>query len=238
MKKVLFLILSLVLITGCVNFTSDCVIGSGNIIQKDVEVRSFSSVELEGTGNIFLEQTNQTSLRVQGEDNVLENLKFVELGDKLIIKRKDYVCFNNIKPINYYITLRDVDELKISGSGTITSQAKLITKDLDVRIDGSGTILLDVVTESLKTRISGSGDVTLSGITQDLDLRIDGSGKIRAYELKARNVETTTTGSGDIYVSPETLDVKILSSGSVYYKGEPTITRVDIEGSGKVRKQE
>lgn len=65
--------------------------------------------------------------------------------------------------------------INISGSGKINLE-KIVAKDADVDISGSGDARINI-TEELKARISGSGKLYYSG-NPEIDSSISGSGKL------------------------------------------------------------
>ena len=69
-----FLVLLITLAAGCVS-NVPCVSGSGTIATETRAVGAFQSIDLQGTGNIYVTQGNESSLRVEAEDNLLPYLK-------------------------------------------------------------------------------------------------------------------------------------------------------------------
>jgi len=83
---------------------------------------------------------------------------------------------------------------------------------------------------------TGSGNVVISGPmeVEYLDLYIMGSGNISGFSLSAAYCQVDITGSGNCEVTAlNSLDVSIDGSGSVFYKGSPSIEN-HISGSGRV----
>ncbi len=109
---------------------------------------------------------------------------------------------------------------------------------MEMDISGSGNIKMDKLkTSYLDVNISGSGNAAIeNGEADEEILRISGSGDLNFPNLIARKVMTTTSGSGDIRIHvTEELRSTISGSGSVYYKGQPSILTSNISGSGKLR---
>ena len=82
----------------------------------------------------------------------------------------------------------------------------------------------------------GSGNVKISGFmeTDYLELSLMGSCSFYGFSLSARSCQVDITGSGNCEITAtNNLDVSIDGSGSVFYKGSPSI--IDhISGSGRV----
>ena len=87
-----------------------------------------------------------------------------------------------------------------------------------------------------KISYSGSGDVSVNSPmkTDYLELSLLGSSSFKGFSLSADYCQVDISGSGNCEISAaKGLDVSIDGSGSVYYKGTPSI-KDHISGSGLV----
>jgi len=83
---------------------------------------------------------------------------------------------------------------------------------------------------------TGSANVTITDPMEEhsLEVWLTGSGSLFGFPLQAEDCQVDITGSGDCEITAnQHLDVNIDGSGSVFYKGKPSI-REDISGSGRV----
>jgi len=214
-----------------------CVIGSGNVDSETRSVDIFHSAELRGWGNLYITQNGASEISIEAEDNILPLLKTYVTSGKLIIENELLTCIRPTKPVNVYVSMEEVKQLSVSGSGDIIGQTKITSDSLGVAISGSGNIDLDVDAKKLSTSISGSGNAKLKGVATTHDVMFSGSGKIQSYELVTEETTLTISGSGnsEVFASNE-LDVTISGSGNVYYKGNPANVNTQISGSGKLEK--
>ena len=224
-------------ITGCIIvINGKSVQGSGNIITQEREVSEFSKVHLKGSGKVFLTPGEKQSLEIKTDDNVLPLIETDVSGNKLTISHGNH----HLRPTSFevYITLENLEGVRISGSGDIIGKGRFVTDTLYAEISGSGDMNLEVETGLLETKISGSGSIHLSGKAQDYRVSISGSGEINAFDVQAETVSVKISGSGDCRVhAAESLDAKISGSGDVYYKGRPRIN-TKISGSGSLKSRE
>ena len=82
----------------------------------------------------------------------------------------------------------------------------------------------------------GSGNVTVSGSmeTDYLEVSLMGSCSLFGFSLNARSCQVDIAGSGNCEITASSsLDVSIHGSGSVFYKGSPSI-KDQISCSGRV----
>ena len=224
-------------ITGCIIvINGKSVQGSGNIITQEREVSEFSKVHLKGSGKVFLTPGKKQSLEIKTDDNIMPLIETDVSGNKLTISHGN----NHLRPTSFevYITLENLEGVRISGSGDIIGKGRFVTNTLYAEISGSGDMDLEVETGLLETKISGSGSIHLSGKAEDYTVSISGSGKINAFDVDAKHVSVKISGSGDCRVSTsESLDAKISGSGDVYYRGRPQIN-AKISGSGSLKSRD
>jgi len=224
-------------ITGCIIvINGKSVQGSGNIITQEREVSEFSKVHLKGSGKVFLTPGEKQSLEIKTDDNIMPLIETDVSGNKLTISHGNH----HLRPTSFevYITLENLEGVRISGSGDIIGKGRFVTDTLVTEISGSGDMDLEVETGLLETKISGSGSIHLSGKAEDYTVSISGSGKINAFDVDAKHVSVKISGSGDCRVSTsESLDAKISGSGDVYYRGRPQIN-AKISGSGSLKSRD
>ena len=232
------LALGSLVMTGCRFGPFHVVRGNGNVIQEDRSVGAFQSVEGNGFMNIYLTQGPTTSVRLEGESNVLKYIETRVEGGKLIVGTLHDINLTTSHDLNVYVTLPKLTDVTLSGSGDIVGKNQLSSTDpIDVTLSGSGSATLDVDAPSVESTLNGSGKVTLQGQTKDLKVQIAGSADFFGNDLKSENAKVTIMGSGNAHVfSSVKLDVTIGGSGDVTYGGDPALSS-NVYGSGSLKKE-
>lgn len=209
--------------------------GSGNIISEDRDVAGFSKISITSrNGTLFIEQGEEESLTIEAEDNIIPLIITEVSGNTLNIRFKLGVNQTDIKEVNYYLKLKDLNLIKKSGSVHI-SCLSLDADSLTIEKSGSGDIEMSNLTAiNLEVSTSGSGSITLAGSVDNHEIEINGSGEYNAGDLVSVNCVVDSTGSTDVTVNvTDSLDIKTSGSGDVKYIGLPTIN-ADVSGSGEV----
>ena len=214
------------------------VVGSGNIVRETREVRDFDQINLGGSGEVHITQTGEESLAIEADDNVLPLLTTEIHGHRLELGTRRGLNITMHTSPHYYITVKSLRGLIISGSGKLDIPA-LTTDTLAITISGSGKVdVTGLSAEALQVSISGSGSISLAGQTARQDLHISGAGSYDAPDLAsgAARIHVSGSGSADVTVA-DTLDVRISGAGSVRYGGQATIAK-SISGSGSIRRRD
>lgn len=244
---------SIIALSSCVDYYFDVVRGDGILVSEERVVNDFSSVELSGEFDIYILKDTVNKVEVEAESSIMPYIITGVRNGKLIVKSRDNAVIKNTLPMKVYVSMIDIEDIILSGSGNIETVDNFQSKhlyvllsgsgniygeidadDVEVDISGSGNIELVTNTTNVDATISGSGDIELIGSSIESDFRISGSGNILAFNLPQDVCNTTISGSGSVYVdASQLLDVLITGSGNVYYKGNPVINQ-KILGSGSV----
>lgn len=259
MKKIYLpiLILSTLFIFSCNSENTSMAMGGsikgeGDVNKRTINIEHFSSIQLSSHANVYL-QKGPLKVEVEGQDNIIDQLNTDVVSRTWNIRFKKSI--RNAKGLNIYISMPELENIHLSGSGNIKGSSTfdgademeltisgsgnlslaLKAEEVEATIHGSGDMNLEVEAEELSAKISGSGDIDLSGSADEFEGRISGSGDIDAKSFQSKEADISISGSGNctIGVSKE-LNSSISGSGDVRYYGNPSVNSKG-HGSGKVR---
>jgi len=233
--------------------------GSGNVVEETRPVSGVTGVDLATLGTVIIQVGDNESLRIEAEDNLMKYFETdVRAGTLRISTTPATVNLRPTKPVHFFLTVKDLERVSISGSGDI-QVPDLETNEFNVDIGGSGDVSMgdlnadrleidiggsgDVNTARVKVptfrvKINGSGDITVSELDADnLSLDVNGSGNLRIDDGQVRDQEIDVNGSGDFRaddLASKNVNIKIGGSGNltVWVTGS---LDVRINGSGNVR---
>jgi hypothetical protein len=234
--KILFLLLCILTLS-----LSACQIvrGSGEVITVQREVSDFDRVALNGVGTLYISVGEEESLKVEAEDNLLPYIETLVHGQTLSIGFRDQglrTAFQPTEPIHYYLTVKDLAALELSGAGNIEVD-EIATSELHIKTSGAGNIEIEKLTAKvLNMDVSGAGNCHIyEGQVADQNLRISGAGGYRASDLQSQSARIDISGLGGARVwVEEDLRVEISGAGSVTYFGSPILSQ-DVSGAGNIR---
>jgi hypothetical protein len=232
--------------------------GSGRVITETRPTPEFHAVALDTIGTLILDQGTSAALVVEGEDNILAEIKTeVDAGRLIINAPESNLRLHPTQPLVYRLTVPVVDEIALSSSGSIEAGslnlprlavrlngtgslalAQLTAQALTIGANGSGAVTVpQLATATVEVSLSGSGSVTLAGHTQQQTVNLSGSGRHTAADLASQDAQVRVSGSGSVLVRVQaTLLAQLSGSGSISYIGNPTVTQ-QRTGSGRVHQQ-
>jgi len=227
--KFLLAILGITLLISC-NKNSNCVSGSGSNTTKNYSVNTFNALAISGDADVFITKDSIRTLRIEGQSNVLNVLNVSENGTTLSIGKDN--CFKNMNRLKIYVSTPTLTRINTSGSFNVFSNNTFKESSFSVDISGTGNMDLNLDVQEFNINISGDGNVKATGNATNQFYTTSGTGYIQCFNLNGENADINVSGTADVEVNvSKTLDVEISGSGSVYYKGTPSIT-TDISGSG------
>ncbi len=198
------------------------------------DVTGFKAIKCSIPADMEISQGNTEELILFGDSEDLEKIitKVSEGNLKIYTNSR-----SNLDNIKIKITVKELNAVSLSGSGSINFNTPLKTDEMELRLSGSGKISCPELTASeLEIGLSGSGNVNVGGkLEGELEVSISGSANVDCSNLQAKEVKVKISGSGDVKVwATEELVSNISGSGSVYYKGKPLV-EANTSGSGKTK---
>ena len=186
----------------------------GPVTRESRNVSGFDGVELRGVGNLFIRQTGRESLTVEAEKDVLPEITTRVVDGRLIIGARSNSAIHTTRPINFYLTVKDLDSLAVLG----TANAEATGID----------------TDGLTVTIDGASNVRMEGQADEQAVEISGTSNYLAENLQSIDVKIAMAGAGSAVVNvKEKLDAEISGVGSVEYVGNPRIQQT-VSGAGHV----
>lgn len=244
--KVILLVASLVLAlqTGCGirhasggHMTSRYVNADGPSESKTYPVSGFSSIYLEGNGNVTLRQGNP-SVRIDGSANQLELVNVRVEDNVLHIERIGRVTFQ--PKIDIVITLpRLVNFASVGIFDLETSGSPLPGERVGIEISGSGNYNFNLGARHVSVSHDGFGNVTLVGLAETLTAEVNATGSFDSRNLLTEDVSISVNGVGGASVhASRRLEARANGIGSITYRGNPLTVERRARGIGRISAQQ
>ncbi len=212
----------------------NCVDPVGPVITDTREMEEFTGINIRIPAHVKLIVGNKNSISIKAQESYVKAIATGITRNRLEVIGD--VCKAENSDIEIIINCITLDRLKIDGSANLFSETPIQVDDLELDINGSGSMSLKVFTKYINNTINGSGILSLSGTSQKLDCKINGSGDLNALGLNTYKTKVKINGSGKAnVVAHDNLSATIRGSGDVNYSGSPEIS-ISISGSGTVNK--
>ena len=211
--------------------------GSGRVAEEIRPVSGVTGVELATFGDLSIEVGDDEELRIEAEENLIPYFETEMRDGTLVIKQRQNVRIVSNRPVNFYLTVKAIESIGISGSGDARAP-DLEAERFSITITGSGDLRMeDLEAGGVRARLTGSGDLRMGNLDADtLDVRISGSGDMAMDELRANTLEVDMNGSGSLDIDGGKVETqKVTATGSGDYEArrlESAEADVRLTGSG------
>jgi len=217
------------------------------VTKKVLELPEFRSIYVNSNYTVYLKQTNKQEVSVEALSDIfqLSDIK-VENGILMInIDRKPenpnksiWAKIDDIKlnpTMKLYVSMKNINDLQVNSGGKIISENSISGGNLNLAVNGNGTMDVDIKGEVVKADISGSGTMIIKGYATSIDASLSGSGNLKAFDCPLETAKVKVSGSGLCEVNVTgNIEATILGSGLIKHKGNTKNTVKKIYGSGSV----
>ena len=189
------------------------VAGSGRVASEARPITDVREVVLSGFGRLVIAQGNRPALVVTADDNLLPLITTHASGRRLTVATG--AAMQPRRDIVIHLTVRDLDEVVISGSGEVE--------------------IANIDTEWLRVVMSGSGTAVATGFAVEQRVLISGDGHYFGENLESRVARVEVSGDGYAVVwVRDVLDALVSGTGLIEFYGRPAV-RQTVSGLGAVR---
>lgn len=213
-------------LTGCTD---------GVIQTRTDDVSGFDKIEINTFGEFIIEQGDEESLKIEAPRDYLRYITSEVEGSTLIIDTRRGFVGGPIRHITYTLTVKDLEEISLSGAGAIKIFA-LETEQFKMDLTGAGSIEIDeLYAENLDINLTSAGAIVIAGEVDSQEVNISGVGSYEAGDLRSDTARILLTGAGSAVVwAEESLDVNITGVGSVSYFGDDPQVSQSVSGLGSI----
>lgn len=240
MKRYIFIcaVISALSFTGC-TYWGPCIDGVGPVISETRDISEFSAVKNEGSFDVRITEADEFSVEVEAQENLLPIIETFVSGYTLVIQKKLATCFRSNSAVIINITLPQLEELKLSGSGKITADIG-DSQFFECTNSGSGQIRIDsVFAGELSMKNSGSGLIELqASYADEISLIQSGSGTLDAGTVyNSIDASMRHSSSGRILcslINGDQVDASLSGSGRLKLEGDAYVADYTLSSSGKL----
>jgi hypothetical protein len=171
------------------------VTGRGDIESQSVVVDEFSSIDLEGVSNVYIETGSECKVVFTAYANILSYMVADVVGDQLILRFDRDISVNSDEEIRVDITLPELDKVTLSGVGNFYINGTQ-QNSLDIELNGVGNVeAFGLPVYDGRIELNGTGNVEILA-KDNLEVDIDGLGNV--YYRGDPDITVDINGLGEV----------------------------------------
>jgi len=230
--KFLIAILVSIFFTSC-RFDGDFngVKGSGNVITETRTINeSFRKIEVNSGISLVVEQSDNKSVLVEADDNIVSHVTTRVENGTLIIDTDS--SFNTQKNPTVIVKLPIISGLKATSGSNIKTNNRLVTENIQVDINSGSSVDIEVEADFIALESTSGSSAEVSGIALKLETTATSGSEIDGDSLSANDVYADASSGSSISVDPiVSLNAHSSSGASITYKTTPkTLTKKESSG--------
>jgi len=232
----LFLIAIVLGTTSCINAQFSGEKGNGNLVKQDRKIGSFTAISA-GTGlDVYVVQGEREAITVETDENLQDNIITEVRGNKLVVKVEDRIRRAKAKKV--YITLVNINEIRISSGCDFETKSTIKSAKLDIEVSSGADAKMDVHAGELSCSVSSGADADLWGFADYFYAKASSGSDLNARELSAKVCKAKASSGGDVTVNAtEEIDASASSGGDISYYGDPKQVDVNTSSGGNVNRR-
>ncbi|WP_203226840.1 head GIN domain-containing protein [Confluentibacter flavum] len=245
MKKIIYILISILMIACNSEQAGDCFQTSGIIIQQEVMLSNFDKILVNRDIELILKEGLEQKVIIETGKNLLNDVEAVVTDGKLIITDNNscnYVRGYGITKV--YITSPNITEIRSSTQYDVRSDGVLTYPTLtilseDFNVPDSFTIgnfYLQLNNDAFNVVFNNISNCYVSGNTNNLNITFaSGGSRFEGENLIAQNVTIWNRSSNDMIVNPQlSVKGKISGTGDVICLNQPPIVDVVEQYKGRL----
>ena len=176
---------------------------SSEVTNTSFDPGKFYGLIVNSNANIILTQGENNSIRLEGSKQELKDIKTtIENGALTISGGNNY-------PVNIYISAEELNLIEINGSARIFASGSINSDILLLKVNGSGSMKVDVRALTVGMIVNGSGKIVVSGSSGESYVRVFGSGNIFTENLDSFSLSEERIALIDIKTKTKRSTLKI-----------------------------
>lgn len=239
MKKALYAITLIILLTlaiyipGCTQAGS-ALNGSGKIIDQDVNIADFDSLEVQGPFDLEIVHSATYLVSLSTDDNLISRVLFSRDDKTLKINIEAPATFFPTS-LKIKIGMPEILGLNLSAGAKATISGFQSISTFNLVLARSSSLSGNLEADSTNFYLSGGSQVNLRGKADMLELDATGASKLdlSKFILSGANVKLREASTASLNVNGE-LNVVLKEASKIYYTGNALIRNTSITGDSSM----
>lgn len=222
-------------------------VASAQTTKKTLELPEFKGIYVNSNYTVYLKQTNKQEVTVEALTEIYSVTEIkVENGILMVnVDRKPdspnkslWAKIDDIKvnpTMKLYVSVKNINDIQVNGGGKVITENSIASDYINLAVNGSGSLEIDLKGNTVKAEVTGSGVLTLKGYASTLDAVLSGTGSLKGFACTLDNAKAKVSGSGVCEINvASNLEAMVVGSGSIKHKGNTKTATKKIYGSGSV----
>ncbi len=198
----------------------------------------FTKVSVSTAISLYLTQGNSTSVKVEADEEIIDQITTKVNEGKLVIKfdgSSNKKNRNNTGPMKVYVTMPSVEEISASAACSINLETPLTsTGEIDVKLSAACSMSkANITAKKVEVDINGASSMKNGIITADeLDVEVSGASSA-SFDVKVTDLSVEASGASSVKLNGAAKMVEAEASGTSSIKAQDfKCEKSDVKSTG------
>jgi len=213
--------------------------GTGRIVTEEFNIRGFSRIDVSHAFQVEVIRSSSYKVEVRIDDNLREHLRIEKRGETLVIALKPYRSYNlHNATMEAEVHMPDLRGIEASGASDVRISGFSSGQDFEADLSGASYLDGEITARDVRIEVSGASRVRLQGEAEDLSLDVSGASNLDLEDFPVQDADIELSGASEAeVVLSGTLDIEASGASRLYFRGTPTMGRIDLSGASSIKRR-
>lgn len=197
-KHTLVTVMLIVFIIGNIGFIQAQTNDNENVISKSYSQTGFDWISVSGAIDVVLIQGTPSSVVVEADENIFENVIVETVGNNLKLSTKNNIKASVLKAV---VTLPKLTKVEISGASNVNTQTTFEGKTLNLIVSGASNGTFDVDYKDVNVVLNNASSLEITGKCNQQKTKISGASDFHAEQFVSKDIFLEISGASDADVN-------------------------------------
>jgi hypothetical protein len=225
-----------ILFPGCIRVGSS-MNGSGDIIDQDMKVTDFNSVNVQGPFSLEINQAEFFKVTLSTDKNLINRIH-VSLERKILKVRIEAPATFFPTSLKINIAMPEISSLSLSLGGKATISGFFTKSEFTLFLTEASTLNGNLLAGTANFNLSKASKVSLAGEALQFNLECSGGSKVDLGDFMSVSADANLKEASEATLNVrKTFKVVLSEASKIYYVGNPLISDSSITGGSSMIQQ-
>jgi hypothetical protein len=227
------ILLFALILPGCTRVGSS-MNGSGKIVDDDLKVEGFSSLNIKGPFEVEVIQSKDFKVTLSIDENMLSRVK-VTLERKTLNLSIEAPATFFPTSLKLKVEMPALIALTLSGEASATVNGFKDVNTFTVFLSGKSILNCAVETSDFELNVSGTSEAIFKGKAHDAIVDVRGASKLEMTEFESTSAKVKMTEASEATMNVTgMIDITLAQASKFYYVGNPIFHNTDVSGGSSM----
>ncbi len=213
--------------------------GSGNVVTTSMNISGFNKIDAGHTFQVTITQSEDYSVVIYSDDNLVEHLDVRLDGDTLIINLANRKSAWNAT-LEAEVSLPELTAVGFHGASRGNLQGIASDNDFTASVSGASRLEGDLQAGQMEVRLSGASRLDLDGSGSSLDLHVSGASTadLEDFSVDSAQVDLSGASTAILDVKDDIGPVNLSGASRLIYSGDPAFRNFETSGASSINARE